>query len=100
MSTNPFERSALQDSWLGRRNAGIKFGAALVCSVLIILVIDPLTASLILGLEIFGLLVARFNAFTLLIRFWPILVASLVGGWDTALLAEKNGEVVLDIGLN
>lgn len=100
MSANPFERSALQDSWLGRRNAGIKFGAALVCSVLIILVIDPLTVSLILGLEILGLLVARFNAFTLLIRFWPILVASLVGGWATALLAEKNGEVVLDLGFN
>lgn len=100
MSTNPFERSALQNSWLGKRNAGVKFGAALVCSVLIILVVDPLTASLILGLEILALLAARFNPFALLVRFWPVLLASLVGGWATALLAEKSGEVVLDLGFN
>lgn len=100
MSANPFERTALHASWLGRRNAGVKFGAAMLCSLLIIIIVDPVTASIIFCLEVLALLVAGFNPFTLLMRFWPVLLASLVGGWATALLAEKTGEVVLDLGFN
>ncbi|MDO4898696.1 MAG: energy-coupling factor transporter transmembrane component T [Rothia sp. (in: high G+C Gram-positive bacteria)] len=100
MSANPFSRTDLHESWLGRRNAGVKFAAAFICSLLVILIIDPVTASIILGLEILALLAAGFNPFTLLLRFWPILIASMVGGWATALLAEKTGDTVLNLGFN
>lgn len=96
--TDPFATTTHHTSWLGRLNAGTKFGTVMLISILLIIVRDPLTPAIILTLEAIALLAARFNPITLLTRFWPILLAALITGWATAVLAEKTGDTVLHVG--
>lgn len=96
--TDPFTTTAHHTSWLGKLNPGTKFGLIMAISLLLIIVKDPLTPAIILTLETIALLAARFNPFTLLLRYWPLLLAAPISGWATAMLAEKTGPTLLDIG--
>lgn len=83
---------------LARANPVSKLAAALVLTVALLLTVDWVSASVALLFELALLPLAGVRLGTLLGRGWPILVAAVVGGYGTALLAPKTGAVLLDWG--
>lgn len=80
-------------------NAGIKLIAAAGVSLASLLVIDTFTTTVICALELVALLLAGFRPVQVLIRLWPVLLAALLTTWSTAILAEKTGTLLFDVGL-
>ncbi|WP_298591626.1 energy-coupling factor transporter transmembrane protein EcfT [uncultured Kocuria sp.] len=86
-------------SLLGRTNAVVKLAGALLLTVVLLLSADPVTSGTVLLGEVLLLALAGQHPFALLRRAWPVVVAALVSGWGTALLAEDSGPVLLDLGV-
>jgi energy-coupling factor transport system permease protein len=85
-------------AWLAGANPLAKLGAGIAVTVVLLVSVDWVSASVALVLECALLPLAGLGARMLLLRGWPILVAAVVGGYGTALLAPKTGELVLALG--
>lgn len=86
------------NSKAGRLNAGTKLLATFLLSLGLILVKDWVTALAILILEIALFTFWGARPLHLLLRFWPLLLGTLLTGWSTALIAEKTGQTLLQVG--
>lgn len=60
--------------------------------------VDLVSAGTLLALELLALPLAGLSARTMIRRLWVIPLAALSAAWATALLAEKTGRVLLDLG--
>lgn len=85
-------------AWLTGANPLAKLGAGIAITVVLLISVDWVSSTVALVLEIVVLPLAGLGARLLLRRGWPILVAALVGGYGTALLAPKTGEILLSLG--
>lgn len=85
-------------AWLTRANPLSKLGAGMMITIALLLTVDVVSASIALVLEIAVLPLAGLSARMLLMRGWPILAAALVGGYGSALLAPKTGDLLLSLG--
>lgn len=83
---------------LARANPLAKLGAGMALTVVLLVSVDWVSATVALVLECALLPLAGLSLRMLLARGWPILLASLVGGYGTALLAPKTGELLLAVG--
>ncbi|BAV89036.1 transmembrane component YkoC [Rothia aeria] len=95
-----FGPSAERNSWFGGLNAGVKCVVTVVLILAAILIKDPVSATVMLVLELVGFTVVGFRPVNLLARAWPILVAVASTGWSVAILVNKTGPVILDFGVN
>lgn len=85
-------------AWLARANPLAKLGAGLAVTLVLLISVDWVSATVALILECALLPLAGLSLRMLLLRGWPILVAAVVGGYGTALLAPKTGELLLAVG--
>ncbi|WP_104086203.1 energy-coupling factor transporter transmembrane protein EcfT [Arthrobacter sp. GMC3] len=85
-------------AWLAGANPLAKLGAGMVITIVLLLSVDWVSATVALALEVLLLPLAGLSAGALLRRGWPILIAAAVGGYGTALLAPKTGELLLVMG--
>lgn len=85
-------------AWLAGANPLAKLGAGMVITVALLLSVDWVSATVALALEVLLLPLAGLSAAMLLRRGWPILLAAGVGGYGTALLAPKTGQLLLALG--
>ena len=85
-------------AWLARTNPLAKLGAGMVLTLALLISVDWVSATVDLVLECALLPLAGLSARMLLLRGWPILIAAVVGGYGTALLAPKTGELLLALG--
>lgn len=83
---------------LGKANPLSKLGAGLALTLGLLLTVDWVSAAVALVCELALLPLAGLSLRLLLARAWPILVAALVGGYGSALLAPKIGAVLLGWG--
>lgn len=83
---------------LARANPLAKLGAGMVITIVLLVSVDWVSATVALVVECALLPLAGLSARMLLLRGWPILVAAVVGGYGTALLAPKTGELLLALG--
>ena len=90
---------ASRESLLGRSNAVVKLAGALLLTAVLVVSADPVTSGVVLLGEIVLLGLAGQRPLALLLRAWPVVLAALVSGWGTVLLAEDSGPVLLDLGL-
>ena len=100
MNTDFFGPNAERNSWFGGLNAGVKCVVTVVLILAAILIKDPVSATVMLVLELVGFTVVGFRPVNLLARAWPILVAVASTGWSVAILVNKTGPVILDFGVN
>ncbi|MHA7261692.1 energy-coupling factor transporter transmembrane component T family protein [Arthrobacter sp. TMN-37] len=89
---------ALSGTVLRRANPLSKLFAAGILTVAVLLSIDWVSAAVALAGELLLIPLLRVGPRRLLLRIWPLLVAAAVGGYGTALLAEKTGRVLLEAG--
>ncbi len=83
---------------LARANPLAKLGAGMVLTIALLISVDWVSATVALVLECALLPLAGLSLRMLLRRGWPILLAAVVGGYGTALLAPKSGELLLSLG--
>lgn len=98
MSVDIFAPTADRQSLLGRANAGVTMLMTFALTVALLLVKDWVSAGSIFVLEMLAVAIAGINPLKLLGRFWPVLIGALLSGWSTALLVEKTGTMIFDIG--
>lgn len=84
-------------STLRRANPLSLLAAAAALTLAVLATVDWVSAAVVLAGELALLALLRVPA-RLVLRFWPVLPAALLGGYATALLAEKTGEVLLELG--
>lgn len=85
-------------AWLARANPLSKLGAGMALTLVLLISVDWVSATSALILECALLPLAGLSLRMLLTRGWPILLAAVVGGYGTALLAPKTGELLLSLG--
>ncbi|MGO4385046.1 energy-coupling factor transporter transmembrane component T family protein [Specibacter sp. RAF43] len=85
-------------AWLAGANPLAKLGAGMLVTIALLTSVDAVSATVALVLECALLPLAGLGVRLLLLRGWPILMAALVGGYGTALLAPKTGELLLAAG--
>ncbi|MGQ1839142.1 energy-coupling factor transporter transmembrane component T family protein [Kocuria turfanensis] len=90
---------AARSSLLGRAHPVAKLAGALALTVTLLLSADPVTSGIVLLGEVLLLALAGRHPPAQLLRAWPLLLAALVSGWGTALLAEDSGPLLLDLGI-
>ncbi len=83
---------------LARANPLSKLGAGMALTIVLLFSVDWVSATVALVLECALLPLAGLSLRMLLTRGWPILFAAVVGGYGTALLAPKTGELLLSLG--
>lgn len=83
---------------LVRANPVSKLFAAAVITVALMASIDWVSAVVVLVCEVALMPLLGISIPGLFRRIWPLLIAALLGAYGTALLAEKTGEVVLQVG--
>lgn len=98
MSSDILTPSLTGSTVLLRANPLSKLFAAGVITAVVMLSIDWVSAAVALGCEILLMPLLGISIRGLLLRAWPLLVAALVAAYGTALLAEKTGAVLLEIG--
>ncbi|WP_258069888.1 energy-coupling factor transporter transmembrane protein EcfT [Arthrobacter sp. SX1312] len=81
-----------------RANPVSKLFAAVVITLALLASIDWVSAAVVLGCELALMPLLGISVVGLARRIWPLLVAALLGAYGTALLAEKTGGVLLDVG--
>ncbi|QRZ61295.1 energy-coupling factor transporter transmembrane protein EcfT [Rothia sp. ZJ932] len=96
MSIDLFAEKEEARTVYGRLNAGIKLLVASLVTVLLVATVDAVTGTVALALEMVALAAGGFKPVRLLLRFWPILLATLLSGWATAIMADKTGDVLLE----
>lgn len=85
-------------AWLAGANPLAKLGAGMAVTIALLISVDWVSATVALVLECALLPLAGLSARMLLMRGWPILMAAVVGGYGTALLAPKTGALLLSLG--
>lgn len=90
---------ASRESLLGRSNAVVKLAGALLLTAVLVVSADPVTSGVVLLGELVLLGLAGQRPLALLLRAWPVVLAALVSGWGTVVLAEDSGPVLLDLGV-
>ncbi|MHA7304483.1 energy-coupling factor transporter transmembrane component T family protein [Arthrobacter sp. TMN-49] len=85
-------------AWLARANPLAKLGAGMAITLVLLVSVDWVSATVALMLECALLPLAGLSDRMLLLRGWPVLLAAIVGGYGTALLAPKTGELLLAVG--
>ncbi|MFI7482587.1 energy-coupling factor transporter transmembrane component T family protein [Kocuria sp. M1R5S2] len=90
---------AARESLLGRSDAVVKLAGALLLTAVLVVSADPVTSGVVLAGELVLLGLTGQRPFALLLRAWPVVLAALVSGWATVLLAEDSGPVLLDLGV-
>lgn len=85
-------------AWLARTNPLAKLGAGMAITIVLLTSVDWVSSTVALALECALLPLAGLSVRMLLLRGWPILMAAVVGGYGTALLAPKTGELLLSLG--
>ena len=88
----------LAASPFSRANPVSKLAAAALVTVVVMLSVDWVSASVVLAAELLLMPVLGVSPWLLLKRGWPLLAAAAVGAWATALLAEKTGAVLFRFG--
>ena len=83
---------------LPRANPLSKLFAAVVISVVVMLSVDWVSAGVVLGSELLLLPLLGISVRRLFLRAWPFIVAAIVAAYGTALLAEKTGRVLFELG--
>lgn len=83
---------------LARRDAFIKVLCALLVTIVVVVSVDPVTSGLIVVGEVAALALVGQSPARLLRGIWPIVVAALLSGWATVLLAEHSGAMVYEYG--
>ncbi|WP_434994912.1 energy-coupling factor transporter transmembrane component T family protein [Arthrobacter sp. Ld5] len=81
-----------------RANPVSKLFAAVVITLALMASIDWVSAAVVLACELALMPLLGISVVGLVRRIWPLLVAALLGAYGTALLAEKTGGVLLDVG--
>ncbi|MEG9249429.1 energy-coupling factor transporter transmembrane component T [Arthrobacter sp. Soc17.1.1.1] len=81
-----------------RANPVSKLFAAAVITLALLASIDWVSAAVVLACELALMPLLGISVGGLARRIWPLLVAAGVGAYGTALLAEKTGAVLLDVG--
>ncbi|MBG6224382.1 energy-coupling factor transport system permease protein [Arthrobacter sp. CAN_A2] len=89
---------ALAGRTLLRANPVSKLFAAGVITLALLASIDWVSAAVVLGCELALMPLLGISVVGLARRIWPLLVAALLGAYGTALLADKTGGVLLDVG--
>lgn len=84
--------------WLSRRDAFTTLLCAVLLTVVLVISADPVTSTVVLAGEVTALAVAGQRPVRLLTMAWPVIVAAVLSGWATALLAEHSGAVILQAG--
>ncbi|MCU1572931.1 MAG: ABC-type cobalt transporter, permease CbiQ [Micrococcaceae bacterium] len=85
-------------SVLSRANPLSKLASALLLTLALLLTVDWVSASVALACELLLLPLAGIGGGLLLRRGWPVLIAAVVGGYGSALLAPKTGAALLNWG--
>lgn len=75
-----------------------KLFAAAVITLALMSSIDWVSAVVVLACEVALMPLLGISVWGLFRRIWPLLIAALLGAYGTALLAEKTGEVLLQVG--
>ncbi|WP_193095726.1 energy-coupling factor transporter transmembrane component T family protein [Brevibacterium sp. FME17] len=83
---------------LVRCNPLTKIAVALILMVGTLLSIDVVSAGVVLGFCLFALPATGLDLRAALKRLWFLPLGALLAAWGTAILAEKTGEVVIDVG--
>lgn len=81
-----------------RANPVSKLFAAAVITLALMASIDWVSAAVVLACELALMPLLGISAWGLARRIWPLLVAASIGAYGTALLAEKSGTVLIDVG--
>ncbi|MEE2524220.1 energy-coupling factor transporter transmembrane component T [Pseudarthrobacter sp. J75] len=84
---------------LTRSNPLAKFAAVILISMVLALSVDWVSASVALVGELAVLPLAGLTLGLLWRRGWPLIIAAVVGGWSTAIIAEDSGAVLVDAGI-
>lgn len=84
--------------FLPRANPLSKLFAAVVITVVVMLSVDWVSAGVVLASELLLLPLLGSSIRRLLLRTWPFVLAAVVGAYGTALLAEKTGRVLFELG--
>lgn len=83
---------------LVRCNPLTKIAVALILMVGALLSIDLVSAGIVLAFTLVSLPVTGLDLLAALKRLWFLPVGALLAAWGTAILAEKTGAVVIDVG--
>lgn len=83
---------------LVRCNPLTKIAVALILMVGALLSIDVVSAGIILGFSLLALPLTGLDLKAALRRLWFLPVGALLAAWGTAILAEKTGATVVDVG--
>jgi energy-coupling factor transport system permease protein len=97
MSTD-YLTPVLTGKTLLRANPVSKLFAATVVTLALMASIDWVSAAVVLACELALMPLLGISAVGLARRTWPLLIAAAIGAYGTALLAEKTGRVLLDVG--
>jgi energy-coupling factor transport system permease protein len=81
-----------------RANPLSKLFAAAVITLALMASIDWVSAAVVLACELLLMPMLGISVWGLARRIWPLLIAALLGAYGTALLSEKTGAVLLDVG--
>ncbi|WCE41145.1 energy-coupling factor transporter transmembrane component T [Brevibacterium sp. BDJS002] len=83
---------------LVRCNPLTKIAVALILMVGTLLSIDMVSAGVVLGFCLLALPTTGLDLIAALKRLWFLPLGALLAAWGTAILAEKTGAVVIDLG--
>ncbi|MFF8895415.1 energy-coupling factor transporter transmembrane component T family protein [Brevibacterium casei] len=83
---------------LVRCNPLTKIAVALILMVGALLSIDIVSAGVVLGFSLLALPLSGLDLWAALKRLWFLPLGALLAAWGTAILAEKTGAVVVDLG--
>ncbi|GAA1845239.1 energy-coupling factor transporter transmembrane component T [Brevibacterium marinum] len=83
---------------LVRCNPLTKIAVALILMVGALLSIDVVSAGVVLGFCLLALPATGLDLWAALRRLWFLPLGALLAAWGTAILAEKTGAVVVDLG--
>lgn len=85
-------------SALGRTNAATKIVVATLQTLVFVVSLDWVTSSLGLVLLLAAMTAAGMRPWAVARKLWFIFAAAVLSGWATALMAEKSGRLLLDLG--
>lgn len=85
-------------STLGRTNAATKIVVATLQTLVFVVSLDWVTSSLGLVLLLAAMTAAGMRPWAVARKLWFIFAAAVLSGWATALMAEKSGRLLLDLG--
>lgn len=81
-----------------RANPLSKLAAAAALTAAVLITVDWVSAAVVLAGELALLKLLPIGPAALLRRIWPLVLAAGIGAYGTALLAEKTGDVLVEIG--